>query len=319
MLIFANSNIQNMIQELIKRYIWLIDTVARTRDEGITYQQINDKWQKSPLSDGRPYPWRTFQNHRECVEDIFGIEIKCRKSENVYFIKDNDELKNAKGFQKWMLETISINNTIEEYHSLRSRILLEQVPSGQKYLHDILQAMQDNHKIMFYYRPYWWEKEEPINVFNFEPFALKMLKKRWYVLGKYEGGEMKIYSLDRFEDIDISEDTFSMPEDFDAEAFFKDFLGIIIDQQVKTENILLKVSAYQANYFRSLPLHDSQQETERNEHYSLFSYRLKPTFDFMQELLSHGSTVEVLQPLSLRKDIADKIRKMVKHYKTRKK
>ncbi len=248
---------------------------------------------------------------------VIGFTLNFEDDE--YADKDNDELKNAKGFQKWMLETISINNTIEEYHSLRSRILLEQVPSGQKYLHDILQAMQDNHKIMFYYRPYWWEKEEPINVFNFEPLVLKMFKKRWYVLGKYEGGEMKIYSLDRFEDIDISEDTFSMPEDFDAEAFFKDFLGIIIDQQVKTGNILLKVSAFQANYFRSLPLHDSQQETERNEHYSLFSYRLKPTFDFMQELLSHGSTVEVLQPLSLRKDIADEIRKMVKHYKTRKK
>lgn len=319
MLIFANSNIQNMIQELIKRYIWLIDTVARTRDEGITYQQINDKWQKSPLSDGRPYPWRTFQNHRECVEDIFGIEIKCRKSENVYFIKDNDELKNAKGFQKWMLETISINNTIEEYHSLRSRILLEQVPSGQKYLHDILQAMQDNHKIMFYYRPYWWEKEEPINVFNFEPFALKMFKKRWYVLGKSEGGEMKIYSLDRFEDIDISEETFSMPEDFDAESFFQDYFGIIVEQQKQLETIKLKVNPFQAKYLRSLPLHSSQEEIESKDDYSVFSYCLKPTFDFMQELLSHGSTVEVLQPLSLRKDIANIIREMAKHYKTRKK
>lgn len=157
-----------------------------------------------------------------------------------------------------------------------------------------------------------------MDVFDFEPFALKMFKKRWYVLGKYKNREIKIYSLDRFEDIDISEDTFSMPEDFDAETFFKDYLGIIIDQKAKTENILLKVSAYQANYLRSLPLHNSQQETERNEHYSLFSYRLKPTFDFMQELLSHGSTVEVLQPLSLRKNIADEIHKMAKHYQTRK-
>lgn len=101
-----------MVHELIKHYIWLIDTIARTRDAGISYQQINDKWQKSSLSDGNSYPWRTFQNHKKCVEDIFGIEIKCRKSENVYYIDDDDELKNAKGFQKWMLETISINNTI---------------------------------------------------------------------------------------------------------------------------------------------------------------------------------------------------------------
>ena len=79
--------------------------------------------------------------------------------------------------------------------------------------------------------------------------------------------------------------------------------------------MVLKVNAYQANYFRSLPLHASQQELERNETYSLFSYRLKPTFDFRQELLSQGSAIEVLEPLSLRKSMAEEIRGMSALYR----
>ena len=37
----------------------------------------------------------------------------------------------------------------------------------------------------------------------------------------------------------------------------------------------------------------------------MFTYRLVPTFDFKQEILSYGADVEVLAPESLRKEMAD--------------
>ena len=36
----------------------------------------------------------------------------------------------------------------------------------------------------------------------------------------------------------------------------------------------------------------------------MFTYFVRPTFDFVQELLSLGETVEVLAPKTLRKEIA---------------
>ena len=46
-------------------------------------------------------------------------------------------------------------------------------------------------------------------------------------------------------------------------------------------------------------LHHTQVEVERNEEYSIFEYRLCPSFDFRQKLLSMGGSVEVLAPTEL--------------------
>ena len=69
------------------------------------------------------------------------------------------------------------------------------------------------------------------------------------------------------------------------------------------EPVALKVDSWQSKYLRTLPLHHSQVEVERNEEYSIFEYRLCPTFDFQQKLLSMGDSVEVLAPKALREEI----------------
>ena len=46
------------------------------------------------------------------------------------------------------------------------------------------------------------------------------------------------------------------------------------------------------------------------EDYSIFSFYLKPTFDFQQEILWNGEDIEVLEPLWLRKEITGKIKRM---------
>ena len=61
----------------------------------------------------------------------------------------------------------------------------------------------------------------------------------------------------------------------------------------------LKVDSWQSKYLRTLPLHHSQVEVERNEEYSIFEYRLCPSFDFRQKILSMGVAVEVLAPAKL--------------------
>ena len=46
----------------------------------------------------------------------------------------------------------------------------------------------------------------------------------------------------------------------------------------------------------------------------IFEYRLRPTFDFLQEILCNGEDVEVLGPLWLREEIAAKITRMWNKY-----
>ena len=106
-----------------------------------------------------------------------------------------------------------------------------------------------------------------------------------------------------------------MPKDWSAQDFFEGCFGIIVDQNVDIQPITLKVSVGQANYIRDLKMHESQEETERNEEYSIFTYRLRPSYDFIQELLWNGEDVEVLEPLWLRKEMAGKIKRIWNKYK----
>lgn len=63
-------------------------------------------------------------------------------------------------------------------------------------------------------------------------------------------------------------------------------------------------------YVRALPLHHTQREVETGEWQSVFEYRMKPTFDLKQELLSRGDAVEVLSPLSLRNEMQSEIKRL---------
>ncbi len=100
-----------------------------------------------------------------------------------------------------------------------------------------------------------------------------------------------------------TERKFKLPKKFDAAKFFEDYYGIIIgDEDFEVEPVALKVDSWQSKYMRTLPLHHTQVEVERNKEYSIFEYRLYPSFDFRQKRLSMGDSVRVLAPVLL-KDI----------------
>lgn len=293
-----------MTKDLIRRYIWLVDTINQAGEEGVTYAKISDKWAENDLlSGGNEYAWRTFMNHRKDIFDLFGIRIDCKKSTNTYYIADRGDLKEATGFKRWVFDALSLSNQLSESVALRDRVLLEDNPSGQEFVSAILEAMRNNKMLTFSYKPFWMEGTAVSNLYHVEPYALKYFKKRWYLLAKYGDCPLRIYALDRMLDIDIEFEDFTMPADFDAEGFFSSCFGIIVGDE-DPQLIQLKVDDYQANYLRSLPLHHSQKEVERTEAYTVFSYFLRPTFDFIQELLTLRETAEVLSPKSLRTEMS---------------
>ena len=105
-----------------------------------------------------------------------------------------------------------------------------------------------------------------------------------------------------------------MPTNFDPEAYFTDCYGIILGDKSVAQTVKIKITAGQANYLRALPLHHSQKEIESTQDYSIFTFYIKPTFDFRQELLSLGDDVEVLLPLSFRKQFETVVLSMKMKY-----
>ena len=149
------------------------------------------------------------------------------------------------------------------------------------------------------------------------PYAVKLFHLRWYVIGKTTSRDgILIFSMDRILSLTITEQKYKYPKSFNVHDYYHDSFGIIIENGVECERVLLKVMNYQTKYFRSLPLHTSQKEVETPPDYSVFEYHLKPTYDFEQEILSHREDVEVLEPLSLRNNIKESVRKMAELYRT---
>lgn len=296
-----------MAKNFFNRYVWLIDTINRRGH--ISWQEISRCWERSSFNDdGRPMAERTFHNHREAILDMFGIEIKNDRSLGYYI--ESDDLERD-GIRQWLLESLSMNNLVNEAGSLRDRILFEKIPSGQKWLSPIVGAMKDGKAIALTYQSY--TRTEP-NTFTAHPYCLKRFRQRWYLLARSENHEHpRIYSLDRIQNVEELDKPAGIPKDFDAGEYFSRYFGII-SQDRPAETVELKVDADQVMYFRSLPLHPSQTEKETNERYSVFRFRLVPTFDFKQEILSHGPSVEVIAPEALREEIKGDIAKMASRY-----
>lgn len=300
-----------MGKSLLNKYIWFVETIYNAKR--ITYEEINEKWRNNALSDGLDLPSRTFHKWRIAVEEMFGLIIDCeRKGGYHYYIANADELKEG-NIRNWLINTFSISNLLVDNLQLHERILLEEIPSGQKYFAQIIDAMKSNNLINMTYRSYW--KDNSHN-FDVEPYCVKLFRQRWYLLGRspYKK-QMMIYALDRIQELRIIDKNFELPTTFNANEFFGEYFGVNIVDEVDVETVKLKVASYQANYIRAVPLHHSQNEIEKNEDYSIFELRLRPTSDLMREILWHNEAVEVLAPIGFRNEVADKIEEISRKYK----
>ena len=303
-----------MAANLFNRYIWLVDNILRAGERGITLEEINRRWMRSQYNEtGENYPERSFHRHKNAIKEMFDIDIECDKRTGCYRISNSDDIDKG-GVRTWLLNTFAVNNLINESHHLKRRILFEEIPSGQRFLTTIIEAMRDGLTVMLTYQSF--NKENP-HTFEVHPYCVKVFKQRWYMVAYnpwYD--DIRIYALDRVEEVQTTENRFKLPKNFDAKEYFADAFGIIVDEEnYNVERVEVKVVAGQREYLRTLPLHSSQQEVETAEDYSVFAFRLRPTFDFVQELRRYGSAAEVLSPQWLRNDITAETARMAEIYK----
>ena len=150
---------------------------------------------------------------------------------------------------------------------------------------------------------------------NMEPYGVQIFQRRWYVLARNPKNDtLHTYSLDRIVSLTKSSVSFKMPAGFSISDFFSDCFGIIKDATPK-QHVILKANAFQAKYLKTLPLHASQRIVSEDDNFTIFSYDLRPTFDFKQKILSYMGNVEIIEPQSFRNEIIEEIEAMRKLYK----
>ena len=214
-----------MVTELLNKYVYLIQTFIRAGERGLTLAEISDKWRSRF---GVEYSRRTFNNHRDAVEEVFGIRIQCRRSDNAYYIKGAaSDVIDGNAENAWLINTFTVNNMLAlSKERLWGRVSVEDIPSGRKYLTTFMDAMTSGNKIYIDYQKY--TSTSPSR-FTIHPYALKENDRRWYVVGYcQERGGMRVYALDRVVALEISDEKFVMPADFDVEELFATSFGIYL-------------------------------------------------------------------------------------------
>ena len=283
-----------MARDLIRKYIWIIDTL--TRSERLSKERLNELWQRSEISGGNPLPDRTFFHYRRAIEENFHIEIEC-DSHGRYFIDKKNSQKNV-ALSNWMLDSLALSSALQDSgEMLEDRIEIEDVPSARDYLPMAIEAVKDSNKLIFTYAGFSRSRAETGILFH--PYFLKRYKQRWYMIGlKEKGNSVRTYALDRIREMKIVKDRFEKPGTLTMDQLFSNIVGVTTSRApVKT--VKLRVTPTQAKYVRALPLHPTQKE-EAHDGYSIFTYQLKLNYELAHEILGLGDAVKVIEPPELR-------------------
>lgn len=309
----ANATTIYMISKTYKKYIWILNTLLK---EDLNFKEIETRWKNSYLCEGG-LSIRTFHECREGIKEMFGVDIECNRKKNVYYIK-NPEVLNENQLAKWLLRKYSIPKDFATFNGMKDRVLLEEIPLGQTFLDNILDAMQRNVELLIDYQRYErGQEEEHMQTFHFQPYALKVYNRRWYLLGyKKEKEDLRLISLDRIHDLKKLSTHFELPSDFDARKYFADVVGVYKDKDKQAMNVKIRAYGVQAEYLRSTPLHKSHSEV-RSKHgeFAEFTYKLCVTPELISQLLAMGENVEVLEPKELREEMKVRINSMFNFYK----
>lgn len=297
---------------LILKYIWVVKTIHRAGR--ITLKELNEKWRANvDLSRGDDLPRQTFDRWKSGILDLFGILIDCEQRGGYhYYIANPKELSEGK-LRTWLLNTYGTAETLSSNLSIHDRILTENIPSSQDHLSTVLEAMKSNNMLHITFKAFTMKEPKRFLV---EPYCVKMSAQRWYMLARNtEHKNLRLYSLDRIEAVEISNTRFVLPDDFNAKDYFAEFFGIVLDESVPLQTIILRADKYHQNYMRTLPLHPTQREIFACDDYADFELKLRPTYDFYMKLMSFGNMIKVLEPKNLQEEICKWLENTIEMYR----
>ena len=292
--------------QIFQQYIWIINTLRAYRRQ--TLEELNQKWQDDQVADGNPLQRSSFNRHRDAILDMFGIIIDCDKKTYKYYISNEDVLCDD-SIERWLFSTLTVHGMLADSAAVKERLVLENAPAGEQYLDIIIRAIRTNRRLRIGYKKFQAEGYEKVVC----PYALKLFRQRWYLLALNDEDQMRIYALDRITMLELTDKPFEMPEDFSPQVYFSEYFGVLTDD-TPMAHVIVRAHKWMPNYLRTLPLHHSQRELTSTEDYTDFSFDIRPTTDFLGELLRHSDGIEVLEPPELREKMRQMIADTLKRY-----
>ncbi len=292
-----------------ERCLWIVSTLNEYGKASL--RELNERWVHSSLNyEGEEILPRTFARDKEFIADTFQLDIEFDKSEKKYELVNAEDLK-ASSLYKYLLGSFHVNTLAGMTVKHRNKVMIQDVNTGVEYLSVILDAIERKRTISFDYTSYY-AKDTPKH-YEVIPCFVRLFEHRWYVICEYpDHTQTRVLALERMANLQVGNKKAIPSPQINPTDFYNGCFGVIRDDKKPTV-VLLKVYGKQVDYVRSLPIHPSQEEVETGDGYAVFSYYLRPSFDFVQHLLWQKQ-VEVLKPLSLREEMKQELESMLARY-----
>ena len=324
----------------VKFYSWLIGLLDRKH---LTFEEIANEWRDANANqDEDELDKRTFHRYRENIQSQFGITVECDKSDGYRYYLKRDPIAND-DVTEWMLSSLRLAS-LGDMLKFHNKVMLDKPPYNTEYLDDILAAIDKQYLLKFKYVSGFGAESDIV----LQPAFVRYFKQRWYVVGvKVKSEERRVKKqrsasegkANSSAEEDVRKLVRCLPFDrisflklicekhplsakmkkfLTPENYYEDCFGIYRMEDVPVEKIRIRAFYPEYNYIEEVPLHESQQKVKESKDgmYREYTLTVRPSRDFLQELLWHGRNLIVLKPESLRQEMIGILKDMTKSYET---
>jgi predicted DNA-binding transcriptional regulator YafY len=174
----------------------------------------------------------------------------------------------------------------------------------------VVRGLLDRRTVKIRYRPFDTNESKPGKHSRINPYHLANLQGEWYVFAVHDGhDDVRQFALPRIEHARLTDHTFVVPADFDAESLLSPVFGRYAGDG-KVHNIRLLFDKEIADWITERQWHPEQKLKRRRNGDIELAFPAKGLYEVQRWVLSWGSRVRVLAPAFLRTSIVEEIRSM---------
>jgi len=125
--------------------------------------------------------------------------------------------------------------------------------------------------------------------------------------------DIRIFALDRITALEMTDETFETPHDFNFDEFMKSSFGVFQGQPIR---VRIWFAADIAGYIREKIWHETQNITPQSDGSIIFEAEVAGTEEIRYWVLKWGAKARVLAPGSLREETRREVEAMLVNYET---
>jgi predicted DNA-binding transcriptional regulator YafY len=173
-------------------------------------------------------------------------------------------------------------------------------------------ACEEEKETIIRYRSYSAPEEQSYTI---HPYALVTQGGTLYVVGfSCKDNEVRTWKLNRLVAAERLQSKFKKPENFDTETHRRKGFGVFVFNDKPVQRIRIKVSGDMARYVQEHHWHETQQFEEQSDGGVIVQFEVVLTQELFIWILKLGRHAEVLEPETLRQEIATEIAEMHRRY-----